>query len=67
LSLFPESPSTRFSGFTVGLPAGVRRVVVTGLKPGARYTRVSAGNQLRISPGGPTTANQAGVLDLAGL
>jgi hypothetical protein len=62
--LFPESLRTPFSGFTIDLPAGIRRALVTGLRPGARYTANSAGNQLRISPGGPATANRAGVLDV---
>jgi hypothetical protein len=61
--LFPVSLGT-VSGFTVDLPGGVRRVLVTGLRPGGGYSASRDGDSLRVSAGGSAKANRAGVLEV---
>jgi hypothetical protein len=64
--LFPVSLSAPFRGFRIDLPATVRRIVVTGLRPRAAYTvrttRSGNGRRLTVVAGGATRADGGGVL-----
>lgn len=47
---------------TIALPAGARRVLVTGLTAGAGYRATAAGGTLTVSEGGGTAADEGGSL-----
>jgi hypothetical protein len=48
---------------TIGLTGGLRRILVTGLQPGAAYTAaVDSQGTLNVAEGGSTTADEGGVL-----
>jgi hypothetical protein len=64
--LFPETVGRSAGAFTVRLPGGVTRVLVTGLAGGAQYTAQRSGSSLRVTPGGTLAASSAGVLDIRG-
>ncbi|MGQ0698172.1 MAG: hypothetical protein ACT4PZ_08005 [Panacagrimonas sp.] len=62
--LFPNTLGGSRS-FTLTLPAGVTRVLVTGLAANGLYTLTRSGNALTLSEGGPVQrADAGGVLDL---
>ena len=65
-ALFPVSLRAQFTELRVELPAGVRRVLVTGLRPGGQYGVSRSGSSLRVTRGGDQRATRAGVLDIAG-
>jgi hypothetical protein len=53
---------------TIDLPAGVRRILVTGLAPGAGYTiglqSTETTATLTLTDGGPSTADEGGTLEV---
>jgi hypothetical protein len=65
--LFADDLHAVVGDLTVTLPAGTKRVLVTGLSAGAAYARTVTGNRLTIvaKVGGPEHADSGGVLDLA--
>jgi hypothetical protein len=66
--LFPVELHAAFAGLTVELRAGVRRILITGLRPraGYRMTEQRSGNQVRltVAAGGSATADSGGVLSI---
>jgi hypothetical protein len=64
--LFPVDANAAVSRLIVYVPTGLRRILVTGLRPGAAYrvTQTRAGRRVRLSlaAGGLTHANGGGVL-----
>jgi hypothetical protein len=69
LALFPLYYKARFGSLTIDVPAGVSRVLVTGLAASGRYQvdRQSggAGVRLSVAPGGDNSADAGGVLSIA--
>jgi hypothetical protein len=66
--LFPVDAKPRFTTLTVDVPSGLRRILVTGLRPHASY-RVAhnpSGRKVRltITPGRTATADSGGVLSI---
>ena len=65
-AFFPVSSTTPFTGTTLSTPQAVGTVLVTGLTPGAGYSVIVAQtygpSTIAINPGGPYTADAAGVL-----
>jgi hypothetical protein len=64
--LFVDDPHTPVTNLTATLPANVRRVLVTGLQPGAAYGAEAAGNQLtiRATADASRRTDSGGVLDI---
>jgi hypothetical protein len=64
--LFPVQLGTTITKLQIDLPANLRRVLITGLRPGAGYTVTSTaaggGSRLVVVAGGATNADGGGVL-----
>ncbi|MCO1659433.1 hypothetical protein [Pseudonocardia humida] len=61
-AVFPVDVGAEVDTTTVPVPAGVTRVLVTGLVPNAGYDVSSGGGQVTVTKGGSTTADAAGVV-----
>jgi hypothetical protein len=61
-AVFPVDIGAEVDTTTVPVPAGVTRVLVTGLAPNAGYDVSSGGGQVTVTKGGSTTADAAGVV-----
>ena len=59
--LFPVAPYTPLSSFEADV-GSAKRVLVTGLKPGASYGLSFSGSTLKLTAGGSQKADSGGVL-----
>lgn len=63
LVLFPRVPPTfPDAPLTYTVPSGVVRHYLTGLPPHTGFTAIGAGDQVTVTPGGPSFTDAAGVL-----
>jgi hypothetical protein len=60
--VFPDELHPDFANTTLAVPAGVTRLLVTGLAPDTGYRTGRDGDRITVSTGGPTTTDHGGVL-----